>query len=359
MIELLEALRQRCEDAGLSAEIQDRQNVDLNYRLLLIRVPAGREMRDVAISEGEWLQEISESQFERCQLIAGYEAVWCPSLRFIECGIDQGPSAFPFPLSSLVQRLFRLLNSQEERDTGAQRVVLPSPDQGPRLSLGFASVEHAALQNRTAIRPPRLYRRLTIRLDEVQVTTHDRARDLLERLSNAALFQLDLAIDVPLLLAEERGAMVRRRRPARREPVSLQPPAFEYDQEAITLYWYARTATRIPLLQFLAFYQVLEFYFPTYSQREAQQAARTLLKDPRFNVNKDADIARLLATVRSSGGRGFGDEKSQLRATLAAIIRDDDLRRFLTEDPARREFFTSKEAAKLSKQKTLSGPSRG
>jgi hypothetical protein len=40
----------------------------------------------------------------------------------------------------------------------------------------------------------------------------------------------------------------------------------------------------MPLLQFLAFYQVIEFYFPTYSQAEAHRKLKAILKDPPFGV---------------------------------------------------------------------------
>lgn len=97
----------------------------------------------------------------------------------------------------------------------------------------------------------------------------------------------------------------------------------------------------MPLLQFLAYYQSIEYYFPIYSQADAQRRIRIILKDPSFRPDRDADVARILATVRS-GARGFGDERSQLRATIQECVSADTLRSFLTSDPKRNEFFTSK-----------------
>lgn len=110
----------------------------------------------------------------------------------------------------------------------------------------------------------------------------------------------------------------------------------------ISLYWYARSAMGMPLLQFLALYQVIEYYFPTYSQEEARRRIRAVLKDPTFRYDRDADIGRVLS-ILSGTGRGFGDERSQLRATLNACLNPSDLRIFFEEDEERIEFFSSKQ----------------
>jgi len=101
----------------------------------------------------------------------------------------------------------------------------------------------------------------------------------------------------------------------------------------------------MPLLQFLAFYHSLEFYFPVYSQLEAQRRIRNILKDPGFQVDRDADLGRVLAVARTTGGRGFGDERSQLRATLQECLDVNELRSFVRADDARKEFFATKSKA--------------
>lgn len=130
-------------------------------------------------------------------------------------------------------------------------------------------------------------------------------------------------------------------RERRRTAADLQFPRHEYDKAPISLYWYARSATGMPLLRFLAYYQVIEFYFPTYSQVEARRKIQNVLKDPGFRADRDTDIARILSAVRSRGG-GFGDEGSQLRATLRECVDPDHLRSFLTSSEERQEFLSGK-----------------
>lgn len=66
------------------------------------------------------------------------------------------------------------------------------------------------------------------------------------------------------------------------------------------------------------------------------------MKDPSFRADRDTDIARVLSAVRSRSGTGFGDERSQLRATLRECIDPDHLRQFLTSSEDRQEFLSAK-----------------
>src|SRR5262249_43925309 len=108
------------------------------------------------------------------------------------------------------------------------------------------------------------------------------------------------------------------------------------------LYWYARSATGMPLLQYLAFYQVIEFYYPTYSKLGAGRRLRRILKDPNFRPDRDSDIGRLLTAIGSTRGGGFGDERGQLKATLQECLDADVLRSFFSQDERRKEFFLKK-----------------
>jgi hypothetical protein len=94
----------------------------------------------------------------------------------------------------------------------------------------------------------------------------------------------------------------------------------------------------MPLLQFLAYYQVLEFFMPTYSNHEAVMKARNIMKDPRFTPDKDSQIARVLAVLRPSS-RGFGDERSQLESVLRSCVSPEELRKFYLADKNRVAFY--------------------
>lgn len=108
----------------------------------------------------------------------------------------------------------------------------------------------------------------------------------------------------------------------------VQYPKTEFDDAPLSLYWYARGAFGMPLLQFLAFYQVIEFYFPIYSKAEAQRKLKAILKDPTFRGDRDADIGKLLSAIYITRSGAYGDERSQLRATLVECVDGTALKGF-------------------------------
>ncbi len=72
----------------------------------------------------------------------------------------------------------------------------------------------------------------------------------------------------------------------------------EYDRDPLFLYWYARSVPETPLVQFLSYYQVLEYYFPAYSRTRTIVALREKLSEI-YGVARDADVAGLTPRWRT------------------------------------------------------------
>ncbi len=356
----LQALFDRCTERGLSAEIVSETSREGPSNSLIARVPAGREVREVLIFEGDRLGEVASSAFERYRLIDGYNAIWSDEFGMVECGLDQGPIRPPIPFA--LRRLAKMLGSDGDSPPSPRhipRFEFPSSSDGPKIWIGPSSTEHTVLCEMRADRPSlylrrgELRRRPTLHIEGVHVATHERARTVLEKIGNSVLFQIDLLTQSPIYLSQERTERkYRARRHMQEESVSLSPPTQEFERDPMALYWYARTASGMPLLQFLAHYQVLEFHFPIYSRRDTQDKIKSILKDPTFRPERDKDITRILAVVEpATRGRGFGSEKAQLLATLRACVDPEELTEFLIQDPDRLGFFESKKAKRLARQK--------
>jgi len=97
----------------------------------------------------------------------------------------------------------------------------------------------------------------------------------------------------------------------------------------------------MPLLQFLAYYQTLEFYFPTYSAADARRRVLNVLKDPAFRADRDADIARIVSSIAGSDRPG-ADERSSLRATVRECVDRDELRAVLESSDEIRNTFSGR-----------------
>ena len=125
------------------------------------------------------------------------------------------------------------------------------------------------------------------------------------------------------------------------EDSQLVFPRFSYERNPSSLYWYARSASSMPLLQFLAFYQCIEFFFPQYSRQETIAKIKNVLKNPVFDGTKDSSINAIL-NVTIEGRRGaLLEERKQLGATLKQCVDASALRDFLNETEERKQFYRS------------------
>jgi hypothetical protein len=141
----------------------------------------------------------------------------------------------------------------------------------------------------------------------------------------------------------ERERRVRLFSPARRQrELTLEYPLADYNDEAMSLYWYAKSARDMPLLRFLAFYQSIEFYFPRYSQTEARKRVGAIIKNPTFRAYRDDDLDRLISAIQLARSGGLGNERSQLRSVVTECISADEMRQYLIASREREEHFSGK-----------------
>lgn len=175
--------------------------------------------------------------------------------------------------------------------------------------------------------------------------TVEAGKAILDEVGAALMFDLDLLYGVPLEIARADERSRRMVGGGSRSEMAPHFPRNAYDPEPLTLYMYGREAQGMPLLQFLAYYQAVEFYFPRYSEAELRRRLETLVKDPLFNPHQERDIGRLLHTAIGEGGRGFGSERDQLKATIRACVQADDVASFVGGDDDRAQFFADRRSS--------------
>lgn len=315
------------------------------------KFPCGRDFIILQFNEEIKNSEYLASNFEYYKFIKDFEAVWSPKLKVIECEIEPVNRSFA-PSSYLLRKLGRVLGEEIADIEENVRFNLEKSEHGIQVSLGNASLDYSIL---TFLKDRRgrfefNRRRSTIRIENIDISTHDQAKKSLEKIGNSVLFKFDLTINTGLKLVEDREI---RRTYFRRKRLSSELdktfPTYEYDTEPMSLYWYARSAFDMPLLQFLSFYQILEFYFPVFSQKDAHQQIKNIIKDPRFNPNKDTEITRLLTTISQNKSQlGFGTELEQLKSTIANCITSEELKKLIESDENMLSFFKDKKSKSLA-----------
>jgi hypothetical protein len=364
----IEQLKEKFEAAKLQVklfsketEVEDENGDDITIekKHLILSIPEERDFKKIIIADDEEIDKVFHSQIEKYKFIKGYEAVWSDELKCVECEIE-AQEGLIMPSRIILRRLKNFLKEIEEfKKEGDERTIyeFPSPKEDLKIFIGDCTLDFTILQNfqrEFFSFSGRLRNRLTIRIEGKELKTHEEATDFLIKIANSVLFQIDLAVNIPLHLIMDRQ-IIRdiKQRKSKNEKPDFQPPKYEYDKEPLALYWYARTSTNMPLLQFLAFYQVMEFYFPLYSFTEAQQRIKNLLKNPLFDTTKDTDIAQIINIIKvSAKGKSIGDERSQIKATLQHIVDKELLLKFFNETEERKDFFDQQKKSKgISKQK--------
>lgn len=163
-------------------------------------------------------------------------------------------------------------------------------------------------------------------------------------------FQLDCATGLPLQLLAEQQQLGKRHKDFQEGQFSIPKFNYTYDVEALALYWNATSLIGMPLGQYLAFYQTIEFYYTVYSYRDAQLRIKNLLKKPNFDVSKDKDLSKILNIVKfNNNSNSFGSELEQLKATLKYCIDIEDFKEFIEQESFVKETFTNKNVKKLAK----------
>ena len=117
---------------------------------------------------------------------------------------------------------------------------------------------------------------------------------------------------------------------------------YEYDTAPISLYWYAKSARGMPLLQFLAYYQVAEYFFPNFAKLEAIRSARKVLKHPNFRVDRESDLTKLISSIAGNGRVG-SSEREQMKVTVMEVLTLDDVAQYFEDNEDVAEIVSKKQ----------------
>lgn len=341
-------LQDRCKAANIPFEETEIFDDDVSAR---IAIKSGREQRWVNCYSNDDFVRLLNVSFEHYTFLNGLDAI---------CAYDKGE------IEALVRPVGSLASPQVAFSRAFGIEIQNIGDLWPNFSVTVMSAGVVPITTVTLSKPTKELCALldnnskfslSIKIKSEGVSQHDQAVAILKKISDALFFQIDLLTDVPLSIVRDRSGSRARPRKRRHKPrVQIKYPNAEYDSAPISLYWYARSANGMPLLQFLAYYQVIEFYYPIYSQAEARRRLKSILKDPTFRGDRDADIGRVLSAIQITRSGTVGDERSQLKATFSECIDPDALRDFLVRDSERAEFLSSKTKGLTDHKLPLSAP---
>lgn len=325
--DLIQKIEERCKKADIKHRlVKVHENHDAN-EAIEISLPDGRDHRKVTIEHIVKARELLGISFEKYCFLSGYKAICCYEQNYIEAIVE--------PLEK-TSSFFYLWNLDEREFKSEATQAIPGKS---NITISISPISEQA---KVLLGDGLNISGVSLKINGLEISGHDEALNCLKEYANSIFFQIELTREIPFLLVRTRfqKQIISSWYP---ESIELEYPKCKYDEESISLYWYARSANGMPLLQYLAYYQIIEFYFPLYSQIKAKNTIKNILKSPGFNVHNDTEVIKLLNIARSGLGQGAGSERIQLEATLQECLNIFLLKEFLNENKERKEFFKKKE----------------
>ena len=321
-------LKEYCDQHELKSAI----DMSEPFEHVRIEIKNGRKFRSVYIANEDEAEQLLGVSLENIVFLGKYAAICSYRDGWIEAAVRPHGVGRTWAGRNAIARnkIFGLVGSQG-RETGEIEIA------------GTGDVVLRLTEKRGILSLLDYTAPIYLRIEGLGVKEHDKALNLLEDLSNSLFMQIDFRFASPLALARDRSALRRPTKMAGRldEDSHLTYPRFSYEQSPSSLYWYARSATSMPLLQFLAFYQCIEYFFPRYSRQEAISKIKNALKDPAFDPNKDSCIDGILNATLDDRRGSLLEERKQLGATLKHCVDPVALQDFLNGTEERKGYFSS------------------
>lgn len=318
---------ERCEKAGIGYRWQE--GVEGEY-FVCVRMAKGTGKEEVFLPSVERAKKLLDLDFEKYEFVEGYlEAICCYEEGWVEAVVESigRLGSKTLILSRLTGESFQEVATGMkagkdyrvelvEGRAGGVGVVIGQPSKTLLGMLGYLRKEGS----------------LSVRVDGLRISKNVEAGEELARVTNSLFFELrrkkpvvslfvprHYEVEIAGLSTELMGA-----RSKKRKEFVLGFPKFEYDKQPIEMYWHAVSAYKMPLLQYLAYYQVLEHYFSKYSMLGAKREISNCLKDPEFDADDENDVVKIVRCVTGKLGP-YVRESDMLRDTIRECVSKDEL----------------------------------
>lgn len=344
-------LVQYCKTTGTSYTLKPIPSLGPPKMWVTLQFKNGSGKRDVHVFDHKRAEELVECGCNQYEFLDHYQAIYSDQQRSVEALLDnRGTTATSEAIRHIVSGGGHLLSwgllLDEALYKKPREIVLNGKACPLKLVLGPQSRDaKAMLAYFTSDQ-------ISLRLLNLPDIGLSEIISILKKLSDSLFFDIGLNHGVFLRLAGSprvTAPQAYHQEKPRKEPAY---PEFEYDNEPMSFYQYGCMADGMPLLQYLAYYQVLEFYFPRYVHPELQRQAQKILKSTTFDADNQKDIGRLL---RILGQHSRTREPEQLKLVLSNCISQVELTDFICSTKQTERFYTGRHENLTTQRLSLTG----
>jgi len=340
-------LAARARAAGFEyREVEYRPASTRRFRRAELGLPRGNGTRTVRVLE-EAVSSILAIPFEKYRFSNKYNAIFHIDTGAVECALTWSPALTRGRVSE-GGGIWELPGAEIDDDspirTGEKTDSVYGVPAGWRLRVANSEVslelspyskDWVGLHGRWGPGSG-----VSLKVKHANGNAGPRAHELLDSFGQDFMMELELKYDLGTALATDRFAGIMSRPNLKSEGPAPAFPTLSFHSDAMDFYWYGVSAYEFPLLQYLAFYQVLEYYFAQFTRAAVANRVRTQLKNPAFDLKSEKDIGVLISTTRPAHA-GLKQESEQLRLAMSECVEPNALRNFLNEDEQRLAYFTA------------------
>ncbi|SNS95184.1 hypothetical protein SAMN05421642_107146 [Rhodococcoides kyotonense] len=330
------------------------EETDLNYTLntrIQVLLPGANQSRRIGIAvPKDFDTEFDSAELPGWESLQRYNGIWSRVRGTAEVLLrsDRG-----LPPRWLMRRMLGRIAATP--GDAPNEIVLSSPSGSETIRIGPPSLpgilflaEGLRLRNNF----------LTLTLSGLDVAaTHEQVEDLVEIICDSLMFDSDLLYGSSLTPARLELIPTNREPGSRRrhQSMPIQFPQNRYPHAVTVLYKSGRDRTTAPTIRYWAFYQVLEYFFPTYAMVDARRKLSRALRDPRFDIYNEDDVTKATQLLLSSGRGGGGSERDQLFTVIQEIAPEAEIREFLQELPSLIDSMADKESIISQEKVSIKG----
>lgn len=317
-------IARRCDNADLEYEWLERPRG--GTPMLGIQFPNGQGKRRVSVVDSE-ADDLLSYDFETFSFLGDYDGFCNRSTGEIEANFNSDTPAYMSHIPGAEEVDPETIKDRDFFISSRKMYSFVVNHEGLSVELSPASSAFTIASG---------FVDYTLKIRGCEYGTQAKEIEQLERFALNLFLSIEVNLDIACRLVQSTRRRVRRG-PVR-DAASIAFPRIEYAKEPLSLFLYGRSVPQLPLLEFLSYYQVLEYFFPIYSQREAIVRIRHELLNPAFSVSTDGSITRLIAAATPSLQTN-ASEISQLKHTIRGVITESDVREYLDSDVAITEYF--------------------
>lgn len=278
------------------------------------------------------IDDLLNTEFEHCEFLGEFNAILNKKNNTIEAALNKPESG----------QLFKdLTSNQSGSKWNGKKIVLRRSINNKTITITLSLVSSLLILLCKSTNSSFRTDFLSLKISGLDISNNNEALEALKNISNSIFFQIELITGDIIKITKN----FRRKRQTKRDisngKLKLQFPEFSYEHKPFLLYSHGCNPQSLPINKFLAFYQVIEYYFPIFSKLDARSKVANILRDPMFQKYNTSDHLKLIGVIESSIKAG-SSEKESIKLVIRECVDNNNLISFIKNNDLLLNFYKNK-----------------